>query len=94
MHPKQKRAIKLLSLMAKLGLPSAQERLREIYILIASEKSDLGKVALENLAKAGDTDARAVLNGNIPDAGMIYLQIRAEKGNRVAQQLLGRDSNE
>ena len=94
MHPKQKRAIKLLSLMAKLGLPSAQERLREIYILIASEKSDLGKVALENLAKAGDTDARAVLYRNIPDAGMIYLQIRAEKGDRVAQQLLGRDSNE
>ena len=94
MHPKQKRAIKLLSLMAKLGLPSAQERLREIYILIASEKSDLGKVALENLAKVGDADARAVLNGNIPNAGMIYLQIRAEKGDRVAQRLLGRDGNE
>lgn len=93
MHPKQKRAIKLLSLMAKLGLPSAQESQREIYILIASG-SDLGKVALENFAKAGDADARAVLNGNIPDAGMIYLQIRAEKGDRVAQQLLGRDGNE
>lgn len=56
MHPKQKRAIKLLSLMAKLGLPSVQEVQRENYIRIALG-GDLGKVILENLAKAGDADA-------------------------------------
>ena len=42
--------------MAKLGLPSAQEAQRENYIRIALG-GDLGKVILENLAKAGDADA-------------------------------------
>ena len=79
--------------MAKLGLPSAQEAQRENYIRIALG-GDLGKVILENLAKAGDADAQAVLDGNIADAGMVYLQIRAAKGDRMAQQVLGQDGNE
>lgn len=78
--------------MAKIGLPSAQEAQHENYLCIALG-NERGKVILENLAKAGDADARALLNRNIPDAGMVYLQIRAEKGDRVAQQVLDRDGN-
>lgn len=80
-------SIKALKAASKLGIFDAQQRLTDLYTKIALE-NELGKTILTNLATAGDADAKAMLAEGKPGMGRIYLQLKATKGDRMAQMVL------
>lgn len=80
-------SVKALKTASKFGILGAQQQLADLYAKIALE-SELRKTILTNMATAGDADAKAMLAEGKPGMGRIYLQLKATKGDRVAQMVL------
>lgn len=80
-------SIKAIKTASKLGILGAQQQLADFYSKIAVE-NELGKTILMNMATAGDADAKAMLTEGKSGMGRTYLQLKATKGDRVAQMVL------
>lgn len=80
-------AIKAIKAGSKVGIAGFQRQLVDLYADIVRE-NELGKTILKNMADAGDADAKAMLADGRPGMGRIYVQLKATKGDRVAQMVL------